>query len=147
MTVEAKSDTGRVKRKLARYMRAQVAWRVACASWDPARAPGHRRSADAIEAWAQYVEALPDDDPNLAAIAAGQALIGSPPDFRPRSDGGAMIRRLGYPKTIGSDERTGALGSSPELATPAPPPNKTLMSELAALEGPPGPSEEVAHIG
>jgi hypothetical protein len=136
VTVEAKADAGGVKRKLAEYMRAQAAWRVACASREPRQADAHRRSADAIEAWAQYVEALADDDPNLAAIAAGQALIGSPPDFRPRGDGGAMIRGLGYPVTHDRDE----------LATPAPPPNETLMSELAALEGPAESSGEVAYI-
>ena len=136
MTVEANADAAGVKRKLAEYMRRQAAWRVACASREPRRADAHRRSADAIEAWAQYVEALADDDPNLAAIAAGQALIGSPPDFRPRGDGGAMIRGLGYPVTTDCDE----------LATPVPPPNETLMSELAALEGRPESSEEVAYL-
>jgi urease accessory protein UreF len=91
------ADAESVAEKLAAYMRAQAAWRRALALREARRAAAHRRSADAIEAWAQYVEAPPIDDPNLAAIAAGQAMIGSPPEFRPRGDGGAMIRGHGYP--------------------------------------------------
>ena len=136
-----------VRRKLAEYMRAQARWHLAQAEQRPRFAASHRRSADAIEAWARYVEALPDNDPNLVAIAeGGQALIGSPPEFRPRSDGGSMIRWHGYPKTIAWDEETGDFGESPELATPEPPPNATLMRELALLEGPPGPPAEEAWL-
>jgi hypothetical protein len=139
-------DARSVRLKLAEYMRAQAAWRARLASQEPRSAAAHQRSADAIEAWARYVEALPDDDPNLAAIAAGQTLIGSPPEFRPRSDsGGAMIRHHGYPNTVAWDEQTGALDVTVGLAAPEPPPNETLMVELAVLEGPPGPAQEVAH--
>jgi hypothetical protein len=141
-----RGDVSAVRRKLAEYMRAQARWRLAEAERRPLFAASHRRSADAIEAWARYVEALPDDDPSLAAIAEGQAMIGSPPQFRPRGDGGSMIRGHGYPKTVAWDEETGAFGESPEVATPAPPPNATLMRELALLEGPPGPPAEEAWL-
>jgi hypothetical protein len=141
------NDVRTVRPKLAAYMRAQAAWRARLASRDSRSAAAHRRSADAIEAWARYVQALPDDDPNLAAIAAGQALIGSPPQFRPRSDSGAaMIRQHGYPNTVAWDEETGAIDPTIDLATPEPPPNETLMAELAKLEGPPGPAQEVAYL-
>jgi hypothetical protein len=139
-------DARAVRWKLAEYMRAQAAWRVAQAEREPLSAANHRRSADAIEAWARYVEALPDDDPSLAAIAEGQALIGSPPEFRPRSDGGSIIRGHGYPNTIGWDEETRTLVPSPEWATPEPPPNATLMRELARLEGTPAPPGEEAWL-
>jgi hypothetical protein len=148
--MNSRNDSGRsngvgaVRRKLAQYMREQAACRVAQAEREPLSAVNHRRSANASEAWARYVEALPDDDPSLVAIADGQALIGSPPEFRPRGDGGSMIRGHGYPNTIAWDEGSRTLGPSPEWATPEPAPNATLMRELALLERPPGPPGEEA---
>jgi hypothetical protein len=56
-----------------------------------------------------------------------------------------MIRHHGYPNTVAWDEETGALDLTVDLATSEPPPNETLMVELAILERPPRPSQEVAY--
>lgn len=107
--------------------------------------PGHQRSAEALAAWADYVERLSDGDPHLRRIEAGQAEIGSPERFTPRSDGGVFIRSYGYGRfAMTLDEG----GETAWVSEPGPeaPPDAHIMAELAHLEGPHDEGDEATLV-
>ncbi|MBA3366038.1 MAG: hypothetical protein H0U03_09690 [Actinobacteria bacterium] len=58
-----------MKEMLAEYVSGQAGWRADKADQYP-EDDRNQRSADALWALAEHVERLPDDDPNLQALAA-----------------------------------------------------------------------------
>ena len=69
--------------------------------------------AHGVDAWADYIEALPPDGPEARAFARSQAEIGHPDPFRPRTDRGLFMRK-----------------QLPQIA-----PNALPLKVLVALEG------------
>ena len=61
-----------------------------------------RRLADQVDdrenldAWAAYVETLPDDNEHVLAISRAQASIGDPAEFAPVCDRGLHLRLLAH---------------------------------------------------
>ena len=69
--------------------------------------------AHGVDAWADYIEALPPDGPEARAFERSQAEIGHPDPFRPRTDRGLFMRK-----------------QLPDIA-----PNALPLKVLVALEG------------
>ena len=69
--------------------------------------------AHGVDAWADYIEALPPDGSEARAFERSQAEIGHPDPFRPRTDRGLFMRK-----------------QLPEIA-----PNELPLKVLVALEG------------
>ena len=70
--------------------------------------------AHGVDAWADYIEALPPDGEAARAFERSQAEIGHPDPFRPRTDRGLFMRRYGLPEIE---------------------PNELTLKVLVALEG------------
>ena len=70
-----------------------------------------------LDAWAAFVEALPDDNEHVLAIARAQAEIGDPAQFTPRCDDGLHVRLMAARNA----------------------PTEHLLSYIASLEGRPEP--------
>jgi hypothetical protein len=49
--------------------------------------------AHGVDAWAEYIEALPPDGDAARAFARSQAEIGHPDPFRPRTERGLFMRK------------------------------------------------------
>jgi hypothetical protein len=76
---------------MAEFLRAQAAWRLACAGGDPIRTA---RSAAALLDAAAYVAALTDDDGGLALLARGGCFRGQV--FDPGPKGVSITRYWQY---------------------------------------------------
>ena len=55
-----------------------------------------------LDEWAAFVEALPDDNEHVLAIARAQAEIGDPAQFTPRCDDGLHMRVMAAPARRGN---------------------------------------------
>jgi hypothetical protein len=86
----------------------------------------HGEGSANLQAWADFIEALPPDGEEALAFARGQRELGFPEEYAPRCDDGLFMRSYGLAET--------------------PPPHPGTLRELVALEGAEEPLAPGAYV-
>jgi hypothetical protein len=84
-----------IRQRLADYLREQAAWRDEKAAEYPDDRR-NQRSAQHLRGLAAYVDRLPDDDPNLRALAAVQEGYGVSEVYVPGENARYLLSRFGF---------------------------------------------------